>query len=119
MSTSSTGGRAGSDPGHDRMPDGDAPDYQGGLVGHKDRALDGAGSALSGTTHEEVDRDHDDDAAIPAGSALAARRGASSARDAGVPDEALPGTATGGERASAGRSDEYRNSRDHGNRLDS
>lgn len=119
MSTSSTGrgeDREQRDGASDRPHmQGDARrDYSGGLVGHKDRALD-AGDARAGTTHEGAYRDEDD--AMPVGSALAAQDGAPAA---GSGDDLTsgPGTlgaATGGERASAGRSDTNRNSRDHGN----
>lgn len=97
---------AASTPGHDGR------DYSGGLVGHKDRALDVSASPQPGTTHADPGREDDDDN-VPIGSALAAQ-------DAGTgdPDEATLGTTAGGERASAGRADADRNSRDHGNSLD-
>lgn len=118
MNTSSTGrghDREQRDGSSDRTRTQDArADYSGGLVGHKDRALD-AGDARAGTNHEGAYRDEDD--AMPVGSALAAQDGAPAAGsgDDLTSGPSTLGATTGGERASAGRSDANRNSRDHGN----
>lgn len=117
MTMTSTNGAAGREPrdassGHD--------DYSGGLVGHKDRALDVSQSPQPGTTHEDPGRDDGADT-LPIGSALAAQ-GVPPA--AGADADLTSGPATlgataGGERASAGRADANRSSRDHRNSLDS
>lgn len=114
MSMSSTNGGAGREPrhaaaGHD--------DYSGGLVGHKDRALDVSQSPLPGTTHGDAGRGDAGDGRVPIGTALEARDPAPAA---GTDDNLSSGPSslgatTGGERASAGRGDANRNSRDHHN----
>lgn len=113
MSTSSTSGTGRESPDH--------REYHGGLVGHKDRALDVSASPQPGTTHDNPEWHDADVDGMPIGSALAAQDGRPAA---GVGDDltsgpATLGAATGGERASAGRADANRSSRDHGNSLDS
>lgn len=108
MSTSSTSGTGRDSPDH--------RDYSGGLVGHKDRALDAGAQAQAGTTHEGP-RDNDEDRdGMPIGSALAAQDGPPAAGTDGdlTSGPSTLGATTGGERASAGRADANRNSRDHG-----
>jgi hypothetical protein len=117
MSTSSPSGPTGRESrSASSTPGNDGRDYSGGLVGHKDRALDVSQSPQTGTTHEDPGRDEDEDS-LPIGSALAAQDGAPAAgTDADLTSgPSTLGATTGGERASAGRSDANRNSRDHGN----
>ena len=133
MSTSSPSDRP-SQPGSrltPRAPDAPASDdradngrnddagYGGGnLVGSNTSGIESAASAQTGTSHGGGDEAPAGD--LPIGSALAASDG-NNPSGTGNASESGPGTlgaTSGGERASAGRADVNRSSRDHGNSLD-
>jgi hypothetical protein len=101
----------------------------GKVVGGYLDDLDNATLVPAGTTHGDADRADADGDDVPIGSALASATGIDGDRRGSNPtaggDADLTsgpstlGATTGGERASAGRADANRNSRDHGNSLDS